>query len=172
MGCGQAYPMRGGFEIVVAAILIAVGSFGFITSKPPPSDPMDLSFTAVDGSTVDLTALRGKVVLLDFWATWCGPCRGEVPNVVAAYNKYHDQGFEVVGVSLDQDRDTMSQFTASNGMVWPQFFDGQGWGNSLAQRFGIRYIPQMWLLDRKGRIVTKDGRNDLDGQVATLLSTP
>jgi hypothetical protein len=65
-----------------------------------------------------------------------------------------------------------SQFIANNGMTWPEFFDGQGWGNSLARRFDIRSIPQMWLLDREGRIITKDGRNDLDGQVAVLLSTP
>jgi thiol-disulfide isomerase/thioredoxin len=112
------------------------------------------------------------VVLLDFWATWCPPCRDEVPDVVAAYNKYHDQGFEVVGVSLDQDQNTLLQFTANNGMTWPQYYDGLGWGNSLAQRFGIHSIPQMWLLDRKGRVVTKDGRSDLDGQVAALLRTP
>ena len=164
--------MTRGLEIFIATIVIVIGLYGAMTSKAPPSDPDDLTFTAVDGSTVDLTSLRGKVVLLDFWATWCGPCRGEVPNVVAAYNKYHSQGFEVVGISLDQDRDSLNQFTASNGMVWPQYFDGQGWDNDLAQRFDIRSIPQMWLLDRQGRIVTKDGRSDLDGQVAALLRAP
>jgi len=161
-----------GFEIILVALLLAAGVYGILTYKPPPSDPIELKFTAVDGSTVDLSTLRGKVVLLDFWATWCPPCRDEVPNVVAAYNKYHSQGFEVVGISLDQDRDSLNQFTASNGMVWPQYFDGQGWDNDLAQRFDIRSIPQMWLLDRQGRIVTKDGRSDLDGQVAALLRAP
>ena len=78
----------------------------------------------------------------------------------------------MVGVSLDQDRGRMSQFAANNGMIWPEFFDGNGWGNSLARRFSIYSIPQMWLLDRQGRVVTKDGRNDLDGQVAALLRTP
>ena len=159
-------------QIILVTLAIAIGFYGTLTSKPAPSDPIDLTFTAVDGTPVDLAALRGKVVLLDFWATWCGPCRGEVPNVVAAYNKYHDQGFEVVGVSLDQDKDALNQFTAGNGMVWPQYFDGQGWGNSLAGRFGIRSIPQMWLLDKKGRVITKDGRSDLDGQVAALLQQP
>ena len=139
------------------------------TSAPASADATDLAFTAEDGTHVDLARMRGKVVLLDFWATWCPPCRGEVPNVVAAYNTYHAQGFEVIGVSLDQDRDAMTQFTAENGMPWPQYFDGQGWNNALAQRFGVDSIPQMWLFDRQGRLVTKDGREDLAGQVASLL---
>jgi thiol-disulfide isomerase/thioredoxin len=156
-------------QLILVAAAIGYGLYGTLFA---PGAPVDLSFTAVDGTAVDLAKLRGKVVLLDFWATWCPPCRDEVPDVVAAYNKYHDQGFEVVGVSLDQDQNALLQFTANNGMTWPQYFDGLGWGNSLAQRFGIHSIPQMWLLDRKGRVVTKDGRSDLDGQVAALLHTP
>jgi len=161
-----------GIEILIAALLIGVGIYGVLTYKTPPSDPVDLTFTALDGSTVDLADLRGKVVLMDFWATWCPPCREEVPNVVNVYNKYHSRGFEIVGISLDQDRNALSEFIASNGMPWPEYFDGQGWGNSLAQRFSVRSVPQMWLLDRKGRIITKDGRSDLDGQVAALLDAP
>jgi thiol-disulfide isomerase/thioredoxin len=164
--------MLKGFEFVFAAALIAIGVYGMATSKPPPSEPTNLTFSAADGSNVDLASLRGKVVLLDFWATWCGPCREEVPNVVAAYNKYHSEGFEVVGISLDEDKDTMTQFAADNGMPWPQYFDGQGWDNTLAQRFGIHSIPQMWLLDRQGRVVTKDAIEDLDGEVAAELAKP
>jgi thiol-disulfide isomerase/thioredoxin len=161
-----------GIQIVLVTLAITIGLYGLLTSKPAPGEPIDLTFTATDGSPVNVASLRGKVVLLDFWATWCPPCREEVPNVVAAYNKYHAQGFEVVGISLDQSRDSLDQFTAGNGMVWPQYFDGQGWGNSLAERFGIHSIPQMWLLDKQGRVVTKDGRENLDGQVADLLKTP
>jgi thiol-disulfide isomerase/thioredoxin len=161
-----------GIQAVLVTLAIVVGFYGMITSPPVPSDPIDLTFDAVDGSRVDLTSLRGKVVLLDFWATWCPACREEAPNVAGAYEKYHDQGFEVVGISLDEDRNSLSQFTASNGMGWPEFFDGQGWGNSLAGRFHVRSIPQMWLLDKQGRIISKDGRDDLDGQVAALLSKP
>jgi peroxiredoxin len=156
-------------QIILVTGALAVGLYGTLFA---PSAPVDLTFTATDGTQVDLAALRGKVVLLDFWATWCPPCREEGPNVVAAYNKYHDRGFEVVGVSLDQDKEELNQFAANNGMVWPQYFDGRGWGNSLAQRFGVHSIPQMWLLDKKGRVITKDGRNDLDGQVAALLRAP
>jgi thiol-disulfide isomerase/thioredoxin len=161
--------MNKGFEVVLAVLVIVVALYFFLTS---PSEPLDLSFTATDGTKVDLVKLRGKVVLVDFWATWCPPCREEVPTVVEVYNKYHSQGFEIVGISLDQSRESLDQFTAANGMPWPQYFDGQGWNNSIAQQFSIHSIPQMWLLDRQGRLVTKNGRDDLDGQVAALLRTP
>lgn len=148
---------------------IVVGGYGMFTTKP---DPTNLSFTAADGSQVDFSALRGKVILLDFWATWCGPCREEVPNVVAAYQKYHDRGFEVVGVSLDRDLGAMTQFTGQNGMVWPQHFDGQGWGNELAVRFHVHAIPAMYLFDKQGRLVSRDARDDLDGRIEKLLQAP
>jgi thiol-disulfide isomerase/thioredoxin len=136
------------------------------------SKPLDLTYTAADGSTVDLAKMRGKVVMIDFWATWCGPCVEEVPNVVAAYQKYHDKGFEIVGVSLDQDKDAMQTFTKSHGMTWPQYFDGKVWKNDISTRFGIDSIPAMWLIDKKGMLVTMNGRDDLAGQVEKLLNAP
>jgi thiol-disulfide isomerase/thioredoxin len=159
-------------EIYLPVLCLLVALYFLATSKPTPGEPLDLRFVSVDGSTVDLQRLRGKVVLLDFWATWCPPCRSEVPDVVAVYDRYHSRGFEVIGISLDQNEDALRRFTQENGMVWPEFFDGNGWGNSLARRFSIRSIPQMWLLDQEGRMVTKDGRSDLDGQVAALLARP
>jgi thiol-disulfide isomerase/thioredoxin len=136
------------------------------------TQPMDLKYTAVDGTAVDLGALRGKVVLIDFWATWCGPCVGEVPNVVAAYQKYHDQGFEIVGVSLDQDKDAMLAFTKEHGMTWPQYFDGKVWKNEISTSYGINSIPAMWLVDKKGMLVATNAREDLAGQVGKLLQAP
>ncbi|MCE0483578.1 MAG: TlpA family protein disulfide reductase [Methylacidiphilales bacterium] len=133
---------------------------------------IDLKVTAVDGNQIDLSKLRGKVVLLDFWATWCPPCRAEVPNVVAAYNKYHDQGFEIIGISLDENKNALLSFTKENGMVWPQYFDGKGWDNSISGRFGINSIPAMWLINKKGVLVTTNGREDLAGQVEKLLKEP
>ena len=136
------------------------------------TQPVDLKYTAVDGTAVDLSTLRGKVVLVDFWATWCPPCREEVPNVVAAYKKYHDQGLEIVGVSLDQDKDAMLAYMKDNGMVWPQYFDGKGWNNEVSRSFDINSIPAMWLVDKKGMLITMNAREDLAGQVEKALQAP
>jgi len=136
------------------------------------SKPVHLRFIAVDGRHVDLASLRGKVVLIDFWATWCGPCVGEVPHVVEAYKKYQGQGFEIVGISLDQDKDALTAFTHDHGMTWPQYFDGKGWKNDISSGFGINSIPAMWLVDKHGMLATMNGRDDLAGQVAKLLAAP
>ncbi len=156
-------------QVVFVAGAILFGLYGLMTSR---GEPQNMTFTATDGTAVDLTQYRGKVVLLDFWATWCGPCREEVPNVVAAFHRFHDQGLEVIGVSLDRDLGTMTQFTADNGMTWPQNFDGQGWDNALARHYGVRAIPAMYFFDKKGRLVTRDAREDLQGQIAVLLREP
>jgi thiol-disulfide isomerase/thioredoxin len=134
--------------------------------------PLELKYTAVDGTAVDLAKLRGKVVLIDFWATWCGPCVAEVPEVVATYQKYHGQGFDIVGVSLDQDKAALEAFTKQHGMTWPQFFDGGGFDNAISKKFGIDAIPAMWLVDQKGMLVSTDAREDLAGQVEKLLKSP
>ena len=132
--------------------------------------PLELAFKAVDGRTVDLAAMKGKVVLIDFWATWCGPCVAELPHVLEAYQKLHDRGFEIVGISLDQEKEALQAFTKKRGMTWPQYFDGEGWGNKYAQEFGITGIPAMWLVDRDGKLVDQEAREDLAGKVERLLA--
>jgi thiol-disulfide isomerase/thioredoxin len=133
------------------------------------SMPLDLKYTALDGSAVDLSKLRGKVVLVDFWATWCPPCVAETPKVVAAYEKYHGVGLEIVGISLDKDKDALQKYVTDNKMPWPQFFDGQGWDNQFAKRFGIDSIPAMWLVGKDGKVVTMDAGGDLDANIGKLL---
>ncbi len=132
--------------------------------------PVELQFTAVDGRSVDLAKLKGKVVLIDFWATWCGPCLGEVPDVKKTYDQFHAKGFEIVGISLDKDKDKLTQFVAEHKMEWPQFFDGLYWRNKYARQFGIESIPAMWLIDKKGALRTVNARADLSGEVQKLLA--
>lgn len=133
------------------------------------STPLDLKFTAIDGHEVDLAKMRGKVVLIDFWATWCGPCVAELPNVLKAYENLHAKGFEIIGISLDRDREKLDNFIKEKNMTWPQFFDGKEWKNDVASRFGIRSIPAMWLVDKKGMLVSTSVRGRLEEEVGKRL---
>jgi thiol-disulfide isomerase/thioredoxin len=141
----------------------------YILSHPKP---VDMKFTALDGSAFDMEKYRGKVVLIDFWATWCVPCVEELPNVKACYEKYHDKGFEVVGISLDRegDRGKLADFVKKHGIAWPQFFDGKEKDNVFALKYGIRGIPAVLLLDREGKIVETEARGpDLEPKVRKYL---
>lgn len=133
----------------------------------------DFSELDTAGRPLSLAALRGRVVLIDFWATWCGPCVAEVPNVVRTYEKFHAQGLEIVGVSLDGKGEgaTVAQFARQHGMTWPQFFDGGQWDNKLAVKYGVGSIPATYLLDRTGRIVARDLRGpELEAAIARALA--
>jgi thiol-disulfide isomerase/thioredoxin len=130
---------------------------------------LDISFTAVDGTKVDLKQMKGKVVLVDFWATWCGPCVGEVPTLKRVYDAYHDKGFEIIGISLDEKKADLLEFTKSKGMTWPQFFDGKHWNNEISFRFGINSVPTEWLVDKKGVLRQTNARGNLGGLVEQLL---
>jgi thiol-disulfide isomerase/thioredoxin len=124
--------------------------------------PLDIHFTAVDGREVDLKKLKGKVVLVDFWATWCGPCVAELPHVKDAYEKLHGKGFEIVGISFDKDKEKLKNFTSTEKMPWPQYFDGKVWENKIGQEYGINSIPAMWLVDKKGNLRDMEARGDLE----------
>ena len=91
--------------------------------------------------------------MIDFWATWCGPCVEELPNVLSAYEKYHGKGLEIIGVNLDQEKETLTSFLKDKKIPWPQYFDGQGWQNKLAVKYGVTGIPSTYLLDKAGKII-------------------
>ena len=159
-------------KLLLYTLLFSLAALPSAFGDVQPGQVLDLKYTAVDGTKVDLSTMKGKVVLVDFWATWCPPCRGEVPNVVAAYQKYHDKGFEIVGVSLDQDKDALMSFTKDHGMVWPQYFDGLGWDNAVSKSFGIQSIPAMWLVGKDGKLITTNARDDLAGDIEKALAAP
>jgi len=132
--------------------------------------PLPIRFTAIDGRKIDLTDMKGKVVLVDFWATWCGPCIREIPTVKAAYEKLHPKGFEIVGISFDEDKAALEEFVKKKEMPWAQYFDGKAWGNQFGQDFGIASIPAMWLVDKQGNLRDLNAREDLAGKVEKLLA--
>ena len=150
------------------------------TSEPDPKIPEGLEIgqkfpgfneTDVAGNPLSIQAYRGKVTMIDFWATWCGPCKAEMPNVIATYQKYHSQGFDIIGISLDQSQPALLNFTQTQGMPWAQYFDGQGWKNKLATKYGVESIPMDYLLDRHGIIIGKALRGTrLDAAVYKALA--
>lgn len=120
--------------------------------------PPDFTQLSPEGQPVSLSDFRGKVVLVDFWASWCGPCRRENPNVVRMYNKYKEKGFEILGVSLDRKKDAWVAAIEKDGLTWAQISDLRGWKNEVAQSYAVTSIPQTVLLDKEGRIVARNLR--------------
>jgi thiol-disulfide isomerase/thioredoxin len=132
-----------------------------------PGHPMEISGTLLNGKPFDQKTLAGKVVLVDFWATWCGPCVAEIPNVLEQYEKYHKDGFEVVGISLDQEREALEKFVTEQKLPWPILFEepkGDGWQHPLATFYGISGIPTVVLIGRDGNVITLDARGEKLGE--------
>ena len=124
-----------------------------------PGQPLpDFSATDLDGNPISLQDYRGKVVLLDFWAVWCGPCIAEMPNLKRVYNQYKDKGFDIIGISLDTDEKRLRDYLKENDIAWRQVFSGKGWQSPISQQYGIHGIPAPWLIDRDGALITKQAR--------------
>ena len=113
-----------------------------------------------DGNPIALESFKGNYVLIDFWASWCAPCRAENPNVVAAYAKYHDKGFDILGVSFDEKKDKWLNAVESDNLTWSHVSDLKGWGNAAGQLYGVRGIPHSVLVDKDGVIIAKDLRGE------------
>lgn len=142
-----------------------------LAKKLAPGQPaIDFSQNDPAGKPVTLASFRGKYVLIDFWASWCGPCRAENPNVVNAFNKYKDKGFTVLGVSFDENKAKWEEAIEKDELHWPQVSDLKGWDNQVGKLYGIRAIPQNLLLDREGKIVAKNLRGEaLESKLAELF---
>jgi thiol-disulfide isomerase/thioredoxin len=144
---------------------LGVGATPVAEVQPPPDLSVGQKAPAFEGKTVDAETVKfpgqfaGKVVMLDFWATWCGPCREEIPNVVAAYEKYHGKGFEVLGVTLDQKdkAEAVKSFAKDNHMPWQQVYDGGYWQAAVAVQYGIESIPRAMLVDGDTGEILADG---------------
>ena len=139
---------------------------GNTLGKPAPN----FSAPSPEGKTISLKESLGKVTIIDFWASWCGPCRAENPNVVALYNEFHPQGLNIIGVSLDKDAAKWKEAIAKDGLIWPHVSNLKFWEDPIAKQYNVQSIPATFILDEKGNIVAKDLRGEeLRAKVAALL---
>jgi thiol-disulfide isomerase/thioredoxin len=131
----------------------------------------DFNEKDLSGQPLSVVGRKGRVVMVDFWATWCPVCIAELPNVLDVYSKYHDKGFEIIGISLDEDRPTLERFIKENNVSWPQYFDGNKWDNKLAMKYGVNAAPTTYLLDGDGKIIGKNLHGPaLEAAVAKALA--
>lgn len=137
--------------------------------------PFELSFTnAINDSEISMDQLKGQVVVLDFWATWCGPCIAEMPEMKRIYAEYKDQGVEFLGISLDQPEEkggleSLKKYCADNDIQWPQYYQGNYWQSEYSVSWGINSIPAMFVIDQKGNLYSVNARGKLDEMLPELL---
>ena len=161
------------FEVVKPTPTIAMGFIGQVKRMAGLSvgeEAPDFTLNDPDGKPTSLSSLRGKFVLIDFWASWCGPCRQENPNVVRMYDRFKDKGFSIYGVSLDKDMTPWKAAIKKDNLTWLHGSDLKYWNSVVAQTYGVKAIPATFLLDREGKIVAKNLRGPaLEAKLAELL---
>jgi thiol-disulfide isomerase/thioredoxin len=137
--------------------------------------PFELDFTdAIKGTEVSMKSLKGKVVVIDFWATWCGPCVAEMPKMKSLYAEFKNKGVEFIGVSLDQKKeagglDSLKEFVSKNEIGWPQYYQGNYWDSDFSSAWGVNSIPCVFLVDADGKLATVDARGKLETLIPEYL---
>jgi peroxiredoxin len=152
------------------SLFFMIFSLNLFSQMRPGQTAADLSLPDLNGKLVSLYQLKGKVVLIDFWASWCGPCRHNNPRLVKLYNKYHDRGLEIYGVSLDEDEGSWKKAVHHDKLSWIQVIDDKGWEASSISTYGVDFIPSSFLIDKRGVIqkMNIDGP-ELEGSIKDLL---
>jgi peroxiredoxin len=145
-------------------------SLNLFSQMRPGQTAVDLSLPDLNGKMISLSELKGKVVLIDFWASWCGPCRHNNPRLAKLYKKYHSKGLEIYGISLDEEIDSWKKAVRHDKLNWIQVIDDKGWEAQSASAYGVDMIPSSFLIDREGVIRTINAEGpDLESSVRDLL---
>ncbi len=154
--------------LLLGALLLGLTSF-----LPASADKLTkFGYNAIDGSTQDISTMKGKVVVIYFWATWSAPSREPIPVLLKAYKKYKNQGFEILGISIDEDENALKTYVDEYNMNWPEYFDGKGTNNQLYTEMHIKSIPTLWIVGKDGTVLTMDPGKDLASDIDKAMKMP